>query len=403
MSFETTASPLELLRRREDGFLVERLAQQWGGDHLLRGKQLRANDIALLSNDYLSIIGEPCLREAQARALMTGGSELLMSSIYAHDGDNPMRQLEAAFAAYTESEDSIVCQSGWAANVGLIQSIADPSIPVYLDIIAHASLWEGAHTARAKAIPFRHNDAQHAERQIQKSGPGIIIVDTVYSTNGSLCPLEQIVGVAERTGCIIVADESHSLGTHGPKGAGITVALGLTDRVHFRTASLAKSFAGRAGLITCSTRFKEYFRSESRPSIFSSALLEHEYVWFAEALQLIANANDRRDRLHIISKRVRGALSDGGFDLSNGSEQIIALPSGSEQQTLKLRDALQTRGVFGAVFCAPATPKNHCLIRLSMNSGLNDDQVDRIIAGCIDAGISSNIVPRTCHVQRRNV
>jgi CAI-1 autoinducer synthase len=391
MSFEVTANPLELLRCREDGLVLERMGRLWSGDHLLRGKQPQPNDVMLLSNDYLSILGERSLREAQARALVTGGSELLMSSIFTHGDGNPMQCLETAFAAYMESEDSIVCQSGWAANIGLIQSIAEPSVPIYIDLIAHASLWEGARSAGTKAIPFRHNDASHAERQIRKSGPGIIVVDTVYSTNGSLCPLRDFVDVAEKTGCIIVADESHSLGTHGPKGAGITVALGLSKRVHFRTASLAKAFAGRAGLITCSTRFKEYFRLESRPSIFSSALLEHEYVWFNQALHLIANADDRRERLHAMSKRLRIALSEEGFDLSAGSEQIIALPSGSEPETMKLRDALQERGVFGAVFCAPATPKNHCVIRLSVNSGLSDDQIDRTVEGCIEARMALNI------------
>lgn len=94
----------------------------------------------------------------------------------------------------------------------------------------------------------------------------MIVVDSVYSTNGSLCPLEDFVALAEETGCVIVVDESHSVGTHGPEGRGIVYALGLTKRVDFVTASLAKTFAGRGGLITCLTLFKDYFQLESHPS-----------------------------------------------------------------------------------------------------------------------------------------
>lgn len=356
----------------------------WGGDHLLRGRQPRRGDIQLLSNDYLCLLSEPGLRAAQAQALQAVGTELLMSSIFA-SGESRMARLERAFAQYLQSEDCIVSQSGWVANIGLLQSIASPAVPVYLDMMAHASLWEGAVAAQARARPFRHNDAAHAERQVGKGGPGILVVDTVYSTNGSLCPLRDFVEVAERTGCLLVVDESHSLGTHGPAGAGLAIALGLADRVHFRTASLAKAFAGRAGLITCSSSFKEYFRIEARPSIFSSGLLDHEYAWFSHALDLIRQADGRRARLHAVSRHVRAALTGQGYDLSAGSEQIIALPSGTEPETMRLRNALQDRGVFGAVFCPPATPKNHCVIRLSMHSGLMDSQVDRLIEGCRDA------------------
>ncbi|OHV76904.1 hypothetical protein LCM4573_08890 [Rhizobium sp. LCM 4573] len=360
------------------------MGKLWQGDHLLRGRQPTPDDIQLMSNDYLCIQGEHSLRHAQARVLQASHADLLMSSVFAH-GDTSMARLERAMADYMKAEDSIICQSGWSANVGLIQTIADQNIPVYLDMQAHASLWEGAHAAGAKIIGFRHNDADHAERQLQKSGAGVIVVDAVYSVNGSLCPLVDFVEVAERSGCLIVVDESHSLGTHGPQGAGLTVALGLQDRVHFRTASLAKTFAGRAGLITGSQAFKEYFRVESRPAIFSSGLLEHEYMWFSVALDFIRKAEGRRERLHSLSKQVRSKLIEEGCILADGSEQIIALHAGSEPQALTLRNELQKRGIFGAVFCAPATPKNRCVIRLSMNSALSVTHVGRLIKACVEA------------------
>jgi CAI-1 autoinducer synthase len=125
----------------------------------------------------------------------------------------------------------------------------------------------------------------------------VIVVDALYSTDGSLAPLHDVVALAEKTGSVLVVDESHSLGTHGPRGAGLVIAAGLEDRVHFRTASLAKAFAGRAGIITCSSRFKPYFLSESRPAIFSSCLLNHELAWFDAAIDFVERADARRAAL----------------------------------------------------------------------------------------------------------
>lgn len=381
---ELVNDPEEQLREREDAFHIRRFEHLWGGDHLLRGREPGDGDLQLMSNDYLCIQNESVLREAQARALLNSKTDLLMSSIFTHEG-SPMQQLEAAFASYMQSEETIICQSGFAANIGLLQSIASPSVPVYLDMNAHASLWEGAKVAGARGIAYRHNDPAHAERQIKRSGPGVLVVDAVYSTDGSLCALAEITDLAERTGCILVVDESHSLGTHGPAGAGLTVGLGLTHRVHFRTASLAKAFAGRAGLITCSERFKEYFRLESNPAIFSSGLLEHEYVWFLEALSLIRGADDRRERLHTVSKTVRQRLAEMGYAVAGGTEQIVAIESGDERATRQVRDTLQKAGVFGAVFCPPATPRKHCLVRLSLHSGLTGADLEMLTERCASA------------------
>jgi 7-keto-8-aminopelargonate synthetase-like enzyme len=136
----------------------------------------------------------------------------------------------------------------------------------------------------------------------------VIVVDALYSTDGSLAPLHDVVAIAERSGSVLVVDESHSLGTHGPRGAGLVIAAGLEDRVHFRTASLAKAFAGRAGIITCSSRFKGYFLSESRPAIFSSCMLNHELAWFDAAIDFVEQADARRAALRRVTAEVRTGL-----------------------------------------------------------------------------------------------
>lgn len=389
---------------RMDEHYIGRIQQLLGGEHLHQWLPPTPEAVYLASNDYLSIASESCLLQRQAAHLNGQSGDMLMSSVFLQEG-SAQHRLENKLATWMGSEDGLLTQSGWSANVGLLQSIAAPGIPVYLDMMAHASLWEGVQSAQARPVPFLHNDVEHLKKQIVKHGSGVIVVDAVYSTNGSLCPVAAVLQLAEESGSILLVDESHSLGTHGPKGAGLVVELGLSDRVHFRTASLAKAFAGRAGFITCSSKFKGYFLSASRPAIFSSCLLGHELAWFDAAVDFIAAADARRVALHRNAQRIRGGLAALGYNVSDGTEQIIALEAGTEPMTLALRKALERKGIYGAVFCAPATPKNRSLVRLTINSGLTEVEIQKILAVSSDIRDEVALVdwPSTRRLRRQNL
>ncbi|TDR81511.1 alpha-hydroxyketone-type quorum-sensing autoinducer synthase [Paludibacterium purpuratum] len=369
------------LARRVEGYYRERVQNTWDGGHIMRGRQPGEGAIHLSSNDYLSLARHPKILRAAAECLLKSGNGLLMSGIFLH-GANPLLEFEKRLANFMGAQAGVLCQSGFAANTGLVQSIADENTPVYVDKMAHMSLWEGIRSAGAQAVAFHHNDMEHLNRQILKYGPGVILVDSVYSTNGSVCPLDVLVEVGASHGCVLVVDESHSLGTHGVHGEGLVAALGLCDKVHFRTASLAKAFAGRAGFITCSERFSEYFKFEANPAIFSSTLLPHEIAGLDATLTVIRDEPWRRKALHGNAAYLRDHLDDLGYNLNGCQSQIIALESGTERQTIALRDALEARGIFGSVFCAPATAKNRALIRLSINGTLTDDELARIVDVC---------------------
>lgn len=283
-----------------------------------------------------------------------------------------------------QAESGVVCQSGYAANVGLLQSLADEQTVVYADMMSHMSILEGIRSARTKVVAFYHNDVEHLERQILRHGPGIVVVESVYSTNGQVCPIEDVLAICEQQDCILIVDESHSLGTHGSHGEGMVAAAGLADRVHFRTASLAKAFAGRAGFVTCSRRFNEYFKATSNPAIFSSTLLPHDISGLNATLSVIQKEGWRRERLANNARYLRENLIALGYNLNDSQSQIIGLESGTEQQTIVLRDALEARNIFGSVFCAPATPRNRALVRLSIHAALSQDQLDTIVAACRD-------------------
>jgi len=219
---------------------------------------------------------------------------------------------------------------------------------------------------------------------IERNGRGLVVVDSVYSTTGAVCPLEAMVEVAERRGCMILVDESHSLGTHGPKGAGLCVQLGLSHRVHFITASLAKAFAGRAGFMTMPADIRNYILSTSYPNMFSSCLLPHEIAGLIATLEVIQDSDPARESLMRNTQRLRRKLAELGYPIQQGTEQIIALESGGEPATMVLRDLLEERGVFGAVFCAPATSRNRTMVRWTLHAGLAGAELDHVEAAAAD-------------------
>lgn len=391
----------EFLTWRIDQY-YRRVRDNHGDGHIMRGRLPGRNALHLSSNDYLSIAQHPAILKAMADSIKRNGNGLLMSGIYLH-GPCPQLALEQRLADFMQAESGVLCQSGWCANTGLIQSIAAENTPIYADMMVHTSLWEGVKSAGAKAIPCFHNDVEHMERQILRHGPGIVMVDSIYSTSGNISPLREIADICTTQGCILVVDESHSLGTHGPEGAGLVVEYGLIDQVHFRTASLAKAFSGRAGFITCTRKFNEYFKCTSSPAIFSSTLLPHDIAGLDAALSVIRKEDWRRTRLHANAAFLRASLDELGYNLNETESQIIPLEPGPEPRTIVLRDALEARGIFGSVFCDPATPKNRSLMRFSVNATLRDVDLERIVAICREIRDEVDLAnwPSTRRKQRR--
>jgi CAI-1 autoinducer synthase len=374
------------LRQRIATEFKDRWEKEWKRKFVTHGTAPGPDAIRLDGNDYLSVTGHPSIVQAQLDALRCNREFIVQSGVFQLDG-SPTSRFEAALAAYVGKQGALLCQSGYTANLGLIQVIADAQTPVYVDSLAHMSLWEGVRAAGAPAHAFRHNDPGHLDRMAARHGPGLVIVDSVYSTTGALCPLREMVEVAERHGCMILVDESHSLGTHGPQGRGLCAELGLTERVHFITASLAKAFAGRAGFFTMPDELRPYLMCHSYPSIFSSCLLPHEIAGLAATLEVVRASDAQRAQLRRNTQRVRAAFDALGYPIQHGSEQIISLEAGPEVDTLALRDQLEQRGVFGAVFCAPATSRNRSMVRLTLNSDLTEAEMDRL------EGVAREIAP----------
>jgi CAI-1 autoinducer synthase len=371
---------------------------------LVLGPAPGSHDINLKSNDYLDLGRNPEVIAAQVAQIQGTGNEQMMSAVFLNPG-NAQWELEQRFAELLNAGATVMFQSGYQANTGLLESIAAAGVPIYMDQMAHASLYQGVVVAGADLRGFRHNDTEHLRRQIHAFGPGIVAIDSVYSTDGSVAPIADLLAVAEELDCALIVDESHALGTHGPQGAGLVVELGLQERVHFRTASLAKAFCGRAGLVACPREMAAYLRFTSYPSIFSSAVLPHELSAFAKTLEIVQRDDWRRARLHRNADRLRSSLAALGYNVSASASQIISLEAGSEASVVRLGSALNARGVYGAPFFAPATPKNRACIRLSVHCGLSDADVDRVVAVCAEIRTEIGMAewPSTRRQGRRHV
>ncbi|MEZ9265383.1 alpha-hydroxyketone-type quorum-sensing autoinducer synthase [Vibrio splendidus] len=384
MSDKTKTKPLpSFIEERLNFYIQDLITQNQSQKHLVVGKRPKPNAVVMQSNDYLALSHNKPIQQAHQAAISEHDDNVVMSAIFLQD-EQSKPAFETELANYVGMESCLLSQSGWAANIGLLQTICPPGTPVYIDFFAHMSLWEGIRAAGALAHPFMHNNMNHLRKQLEHHGSGVIVVDSVYSTIGTIAPLRDIYEMAQEFDCAIVVDESHSLGTHGENGAGLVHALGLTNQVDFITVSLAKTFAYRAGAILGPKQLSETLPFVAYPAIFSSTVLPQEVVRLEKTLEVIKGAEDKREALFKSAKSLNTGLKRIGFNIRSES-QIVALECGSERNTERVRDFLEERDVFGAVFCRPATGKNKNIIRFSVNADMTPRDIDHVLTVCHEA------------------
>jgi CAI-1 autoinducer synthase len=381
----------DFMEQRLTRFYEGRFKEEWGGRHVFRSRLPAPGSLILCNNDYLDIARHPRLIEAQCTSLKRSGAGLMMSTLFDQDPDGAKRRVEDSLARVIGGAEGVLTQSGYCANIGLIQAIAGPEVPVYVDSMAHASLHAGIRFAGAVPVPFKHNDIVDLAAKMSQKTPGVVAIDSVYSTDGSVAPMAAIARLTKEHGSVLVVDESHSFGTHGTHGCGLVASLGLMDKVHFITVSLAKAYCSRAGFIACPRGFRDYFGFESLPAIFSSALLPHDIAGIDAARQIAVEEDGRRERLHDLTRQARQELGAMGYPVGTEGEQIIALEVGSDFDAAAVRDRFEDHGIFGALFTPPATSRGRSLVRLSLHAGLSDADVERLLGTLRDLRETLNL------------
>ncbi|CAF1643138.1 unnamed protein product [Adineta ricciae] len=311
----------------------------------------------------------------------TQGSDNIMSGVFLQK-DCLQDQISDLLAKQILGKESVyLAQSGYAANYGLLQAIVVPATShIYIDAAAHESLWQGA--SRGIIHKIKHNSLEDLEQNLRRFGSGIIVVDSLYSAKGSIANLVQLCNLKERYDCLLVVDESHSIGLYGPHGRGLAAMANVTDRIDFITGSLAKAYCVRAGFIAGRSQEVLYVREISSQSIFSSALMTWDLQRLRRAISIIYNADSKRKRLMDIATAVRHAAVSLKFDVEQSPfpSPILCLIGGPNEFSKKLQIYFENEGISGAIFIAPATPATRSILRLTLHAALSNEDVTRIIS-----------------------
>lgn len=351
-------------------------------------------DIYVDNNDYLHLSCDPRLTSSRINDVVLEKDETSSQSFISEErkSDNMMSavflkpdaclfQVSDMFAKKILGKECVyVTQSGYVANFDLLRSIIIPSkTHVYIDTGAHESLWQGASQGIIHKI--KHNSLEDLEQKLEKYGSGLIIVDSLYSSKGTIAKLPEICDLKERYDCMLLVDEAHSIGLYGPHGGGLAALMNVTDRIDFITGSLAKAFCVRAGFIAGRVREISYMRQISSHSIYSTTLMNPDLRRLQRSVQLIYDADNERDRLLDISKTIRDAALKLEFDIEQPilPSPILCLVGGPNPYSKKLQIYFENAGIAAPIFIAPATPVNRSILRISLNAGLSDQDVARII------------------------
>jgi 8-amino-7-oxononanoate synthase len=329
---------------------------------LLNGKRV----LLLCSNNYLGFADHPRVREAAARAAMrygvgAGASRLISGNMTVH------HRLEKRLAEFKGTDRCLLFGSGYLANTGVIAALAGEGDVVFSDELNHASIVDGCRLARAETFVYEHLDVEHLEWGLaEANGRGsLIVTDGVFSMDGHVAPLEQIVELAQRYDARVLVDEAHATGVLGPGGRGSVAAAGLTGEVDVVIGTLGKALGGYGAFVCCSDQIARYLTNTARTLIFSTGPAPPSVAAALAAIELLAEQPRQIERLHQNAHTLRAALSDEGFRIERGETQIVPLIIGDSQLTMDFCEQALTRGVFAQAIRPPTVPHGSSRLRLA--------------------------------------
>jgi CAI-1 autoinducer synthase len=341
------------------------------------------NYLCLHQNDYLRLSSHPEVIEAKAKANAESGGGPMVSATFGGQNQEHKR-FQNAIAESMNAEEVMLTTAGWTANVGLVEAIAPPDSPVYIDYQAHASLWDGARMAGAKIVPVRHNDPDHMAQRIKRFGPGIVCIDAYYSTDGSTPDLERYVELSEQNNCFLILDEAHSFGITGARRGGFAVEKGLESRIPVRTVSMNKALGGNGGFLVASRDFVWYLKHRARSIVFSSSTSPVASAGGLAALKVTIREPERGARCLEMGALFRKLLLERGIDPGPSSTQIISLYFDKDGLAANFYGLMRKRGILISVFTAPAVPRDTSLARFSIHCEVTEEDMRRVADATVE-------------------
>lgn len=339
------------------------------------------------SNSYLGLTNHPKVKEAAKMAIEkygTGcaGSRFLNGTLDLHV------ELENKLAEYFNKDAALIFSTGYQSNLGTISCLSGRNDYILIDELDHASIIDGTRLSFSKVIKFKHNDMSSLERQLSKLPSGavkLIVVDGIFSMEGDIVKLPEIVKLAKKYEANIIVDDAHAIGVIGANGSGTASHFGLTDDVDFIVGTFSKSLASLGGFVAADKQAIEYMKHNSRALIFSASIPPASAASALAALDIIQSEPERMVKLWDNTNYTIKALTDNGFDIGDAESPIIPIYIRDNTRTFQTTQMLFENGVFVNPVISPAVPSNASLIRFSLMATHSHEQIDYAIDQMIKA------------------
>ena len=334
------------------------------------------------ANNYLGLANHPAMIEAAAGALHNHGFG--MASVRFICGTQDLhKQLEASIAEFLGTEDAILYTSCFDANTGLFETLLGEEDAIISDQLNHASIIDGIRLCKAARFRYSHSNMADLERQLkaaQQHRTRLIATDGVFSMDGDIAQLDEIVVLAERYDAMVMVDDSHATGFLGPSGRGSADHHGVLDKIDIYTSTLGKAMGGGSGGFTAARRdIIELLRQRSRPYLFSNTLTPALVAAGIKAFELITASSELRDRLWDNTHYFRRHIRDAGFDIRPGEHPIVPIMLYDAKLAQAMAEKLLEEGIYVIGFSYPVVPEGQARIRVQISAAHRQDDLDKAI------------------------
>ena len=333
------------------------------------------------SNSYLGLSDDPRLKEAAIAAIKKygtscSGSRFLNGTLDIH------QELEEKLAKFTGKEEAVTYSTGFQVNLGVVGCLGFRGGFIFLDALDHACIIDGSRLSFSEVRKFRHNDMSDLEKKLwltPRNANKLIVVDGVYSMEGDLAPIPQLVELCEKYNASLMIDDAHGLGVVGENGSGTASHFGLTDKVDLIMGTFSKSFGSLGGFIAGDRTVIEYLKHNSRTLIFSASMTPAAVAAASKALDLMIEEPERREHLWEVTRHAQEAFKANGFDTGHTQSPIIPLFVRDTFKAMTIVKMAYEAGVFITPVIAPAVPEKDVLIRFALMATHSIEQVDEAV------------------------
>ena len=323
--------------------------------------------ILLSSNSYLGLCNDARLKQAVCHSVAkygvgAGGSRLTSGSYLLH------RRLELELARFKRAEACMVFNTGYVANVGTIAGLAGRAWALFCDRLNHASIIDGCRLSGAKLVVYRHCDPEDLRRKMLRYGGkyNLIITDGVFSMDGDIAPLPELMEIARQYNSLLMVDDAHATGVIGPNGGGTADYFNIKTGIDLQMGTLSKALAGEGGYVAGSQDMIEYLRHRARSFVYSTAPAPHTMAVALEALAIVRNSPGLRKILQDNASWFRRRLAEAGFKVMPGITPIIPVLIGPAETAVRMSNRLIEAGIYIPAIRPPTVPKGTSRLRISL-------------------------------------